>query len=274
MDTAKIVADPAGGYLAISHAGDSVNLAVSPDLLTWTFVRTLDAQATQPTIAPLQTGGWLTAVEFNSQRGAGAFLRIRHYASRAALLDGRFDRERTTPRTLSACHEGTPSIRSVTLEPDIDHSRIELEFHYHRDCDVDRQARGNLVDFTGWACTADTELDELLIAAANAVGRPVGGNIGGRDAFAVGQDAYTVYEVQHVKFDFGSWRLYLRNDDTSRVFDLPVNTHAGSTAFANPKVSALTGPSGNPILLVSAFVPSEGAAGGEAGQLIVYSELR
>ena len=75
MDTAKIVADPAGGYLAVSHAGDSVNLATSADLLTWTVHQTLDPQATQPTITALPTGGWLTAVEYNSQRGAGAFLR-------------------------------------------------------------------------------------------------------------------------------------------------------------------------------------------------------
>src|SRR6478672_699748 len=120
MDTAKIVANPAGGYLAVSHAGDSVNLATSEDLLSWTFVRTLDPQATQPAIRPLPTGGWLTAVEYNSQHGAGSFLRVRRYPDTAALLAGRFDRDRTMPRTLSACHEGTPTFRSVTPAPGSD----------------------------------------------------------------------------------------------------------------------------------------------------------
>jgi hypothetical protein len=272
MDTAKIVANPAGGYLAVSHTGDSVNLAASPDLLDWTFVRTLDPQATQPTIRLLPTGGWLTAVEYNSQHGAGAFLRVRHYADTATLLAGRFDRERTMPRALSACHEGTPTFRSATLAPDVDHSVIDIEFHYHRNCDVDRQARGRLIDFEAWSCTSDNALDQRLIDAARAVGRPVGGNIGGRDPFTFGSVDFTVYEVQHTKSDFGSWRLYLRNDETGNTVDLPVHTHRGSTAFANPKVTALTAPSGNQALLMSTFVPSEGSASGEAGQLIYYTE--
>lgn len=273
MDTAKIVTDPAGGYLAISHTGDSVNLATSEDLLNWTFRTTLDPQATQPTIRLLATGGWLTGVEFNSQHGAGAFLRVRHYPDRTALLDGRFDRERTVPRNLSPCHEGTPTFRSVTLDPDIDHGVIDIDFHFHRNCDVDRQAHGRLTNFDSWSCTADPALDQTLIAAARAVGRSVGGNIGGRDHFSVGTDSFTVYEVQHTKFDFGSWRLYLRNETTGHVCDLPITTHRGSTAFANPKVTVLAAPSGNPALLMSTFVPGEGSAAGEAGQLIYYTEF-
>ena len=58
MDTVKIIANPAGGYLGVYHTGDNVNLATSTDLLTWTFRRTLDPQATQPTICVLPTGGF------------------------------------------------------------------------------------------------------------------------------------------------------------------------------------------------------------------------
>src|SRR5689334_6807645 len=50
MDTVKIVADPAGGYLAVYHtysgAGPAVKLATSTDLLNWTYRRDLGTHAT------------------------------------------------------------------------------------------------------------------------------------------------------------------------------------------------------------------------------------
>src|SRR5690242_12932552 len=63
MDTLKVIDNPAGGYLGVYHTGDQVKVATSTDLLTWTFRRTLDPQATQPSILALPTGGYLTAVE-------------------------------------------------------------------------------------------------------------------------------------------------------------------------------------------------------------------
>jgi len=105
------------------------------------------------------------------------------------------------------------------------------------------------------------------------VGRRVGGNIGGRDHFEFARHGYTVFEVQHVKFDFGSWRLYLRKQSTGEIWALPITTHGGSTAFANPKVTVIAAPSGRPAVLTSVFVPGEGAAAGEAGQLIHYAEF-
>src|SRR6478672_8363780 len=181
MDTVKIITNPAGGYLGVYHTGNRVNLATSTDLLTWVFRRTLDAQASQPTIRALPTGGFLTAVEYNNLSGSDGLLRFRHYANLAALLAGTVNRERTIPRSLSACHEGTPNIYSVSLTPDIDHSIIDVGFHYHRNCDVDRQARGRLTNFTTWTAAADTGADDLLTRAAAAQGRAVGGNIGDRD---------------------------------------------------------------------------------------------
>ncbi len=54
---------------------------------------------------------------------------------------------------------------------------------------------------------------------------------------------------------------------------LPVVTHGGSTAFANPTVTALTSPAGRPAIVATVFIPSEGAADGEGGELIYYREL-
>ena len=244
MDTVKIIPSPAGGYLGVYHTGNSVHLATSTDLLTWVFRRTLDPQASQPTIRALPTGGFLTAVEYNNQAGSDGLLRFRHYANLSALLAGTANRERTIPRSLSPCNEGTPNIYSVSLTPDIDHSIIDVGFHYHRNCDVDRQARGRLTNFTSWAAAADTGSDDRLTAAAAAQGRVVNGNIGDRDTEMFDNTRYTVHELQYVKGDFGSWRLYLHNWQTGTATYVPVTTHGGSNAFANPTVTVITSPLG------------------------------
>ena len=206
MDTLKIIANPAGGYLGVYHRGDEVQLATSADLLTWTFRVTLDGQATQPTMCTLPTGGFLTAVEFNNQVGSGGQLRLRHYPNISALLTGSFNREKTITRTLSACNEGTPSMISVSLTPDIDHSVIDVAFHFQRDCDVDRQARGVLTNFSTWSAAADPGADNGLIAAAAVQGRIVNGNIGDRDTAVFDNIRYSLHEMQYTKGDFGSWR--------------------------------------------------------------------
>lgn len=272
MDTVKIISNPDGGYLGVYHSGDEVHLAGSTNLLDWQFLRTLDGAATQPTITALPTGAFLTAVEYNNQAGSGGRVRVRHYPTLIALLAGDFDRNTTLRRTLSRCHEGTPTIESVQLLPDIDHSRIELNFHYHRDCDVDRQAHGVLTDFTDFTAGPDTAADDRLIAAAAVAGHRVNGNIGDRDSAVVDGVRYSLYEVQYVKGDFGSWRIYLHDGTTGVAEYLPVCTHGGSTALANPTITVVTSPDGRPAIVVTLFVPTEGAAPGEAGQLIYFRQ--
>ena len=49
-----------------------------------------------------------------------------------------------------------------------------------------------------------------------------------------------------------------------------IHTDGGSTAFANPTVTALTAPNGQLAILVTLFVPGQGAAPGESGELIYY----
>jgi hypothetical protein len=175
-------------------------------------------------------------------------------------------------RTLSSCHEGTPSIYSASLIPDIDHSVIDVGFHYQRGCDLDRQARGRLTNFTGWTAVADTGLDAAITAAAAAQGQRVNGNIGDRDTVGYDNGRYSLHEVQYRKGDFGTWRVYLHTWQTGSIGYLPITTHGGSTAFANPSVTAIRAPSGRPAVAVSLFLPSEGAAPGEGGPLIYYRE--
>jgi hypothetical protein len=69
MDTAKVIASPTGGYLAVYHSGQTCHLATSTDLMGWTHQAVIDQPATQPTIAATADGGLLTAAEFNDGHG-------------------------------------------------------------------------------------------------------------------------------------------------------------------------------------------------------------
>ena len=112
MDTVKIITNPAGGYLAVYHTGNRVHLASSTDLLNWTFRRTLDPEASQPTICALPTGGFLTAAEFNNRRpaawsGSGTTRTWRRCSPALPTGSGRFPgrcpRATRAPRTSTRC---------------------------------------------------------------------------------------------------------------------------------------------------------------------------
>jgi hypothetical protein len=266
MDTAKVIPSPTGGYLAVYHSDQVCHLATSTDLMEWTHQAVVDEPATQPTIAATRDRGLLTAAEFND--GHGGRLRIRYWTTLDALLAGRPAREFVAARTLSACNEGTPSIRQISLDAGVDASRIELGFHYHRDCRVDRQARGTLTGFRGWTAATDPELDAAVERAAGAAGEQIGGNIGDRDHLRYLDDDYDLVEAQGRRGDFASWRVYLYDRAAGTAEQLDVVTHGGSTAFANPTATMLRDPSGRAAFMVTLFLPMEGAAPGEAGSLL------
>lgn len=269
MDTAKIIAAPAGGYLAVYHfsRGErfAVALARSTDLLHWTYVRVLARRASQPYIWPLPSGEFV--VGWESHLRGYRRLSFRYYASSAHLMTGRADRSFDAPHTLVPARryaEGTPNIYSVTLAPDIDHSAIEVGFHYFRDGEVDRQARGLLRDFSEWKTRREPAVDAAIEASG------VGGNIGDRDHVVYRCGDYNLVEGQRRRDDFGSWRVFLWDWRLGTARELAIRTHRGSSAFANPALTTLRGPDGAPVIVVSLFVPSDGAASGEAGQLIYY----
>jgi hypothetical protein len=262
MDTAKVIPSPAGGYLAVYHDGESCHLATSTDLMEWTHRAVVDEPATQPTVAATGDGGLLTAAEFND--GHGGRLRLRRWPTLDALLRGRPDREFLAPRTLSPCNEGTPSIRRLGPGGD----RVELGFHYHRDCQVDRQARGTLTGFRDWTAVTDPALDAAVERAAAAAGQRIGGNIGDRDHLRhLGRD-YDLIEAQGRRGDFATWRVYLYDRAAGTAEQLHIVTHRGSTAFANPTATMLRDPTGRASLMATLFLPMEGAAPGEAGSLL------
>ncbi len=271
MDTAKVIDKPGGGYLAVYHTGNVAKLATSTDLKTWRFRANLDPRASQPTIMATSDGGYLVALE--TETGNNGQIKLLHYRDLAALQTGRATRSFTAPRTLSSCNEGTPSITSAKLSPDLDHSVIELGMHYHRDCDTDREATARLTNFRQWKATPAPGTDSALTKAAATLGKKITGNIGDRDTLSYGGTRYSLNEVQLVKGQFGTWRTYLYDTTTGRARPLNITTHRGSRAFANPTISRITAPDGQPAILVALYLPVQGAAPGEAGELIYYRVL-
>ncbi|MFI6350155.1 hypothetical protein [Streptomyces sp. NPDC050560] len=265
MDAAKIIEDGDGGYLAVYHTMRDdgrfhASVATSSDLLNWTFAADLGTGASQPTLTRVSDGGFLVAWE----QDPGNHVALRYYTGRDTLLSASPAREFDAPQTLSTCPEGTPSIYSVQLSPDIDHSVIDLGGHYYRDCDVDRQMRATLTDFSSWSATPQPEVDNAMLYWG------VQGNIGDRDAVTFRGYTYGLFEGQYTKGDFGSWRTFVYDYATGNADTTAIRTAGGSLAFANPTVTALKAPDGRDAILVTLFVPSQNSAPGESGELIYY----
>ena len=101
------------------------------------------------------------------------------------------------------------------------------------------------------------------------VGERIGGNIGDRDHLRhLGRD-YDLIEAQGRRGDFATWRVYLHDRTAGTTERLEIVTHKGSTAFANPTATALRDPAGREAIMVTMFLPLEGAAPGEAGSLSI-----
>jgi hypothetical protein len=273
MDTVKIVADPTtkGRYLAVYHwlAGSlfSVGVATSTDLRHWTYARTLDTAASQPYLAFSPKKGPILAVEGQSP----SHLRFYYWTTVAGMLGTaapykRFD----APKTLSTCAEGTPGITAVSYKSSsstiTSGSTITVGHHYYANCQTDREAVGTLTNFGKWSTAAAPAVDQQLIDA----GAP--GKHGDRDQFTYQGGQWTLYEGSvTVASGMGDWRNFLSNGTQSR--QLNIHTANGSTAFANPSVTVLADPSGVPSLLVTEFIPSQGAGARESGELIFWQPL-
>ena len=268
LDTIKIIENPEGGYLAVYHAwsGDEflVYLATSTDLLRWTFTTILEAGASQPTIASLPNGGYLVAFE---KEADGSHLRFAYYSDPAGLFEGVPERIFDVPLTLSPFHEGTPNIYGVAMGESITDSRIVTGFHYFDDrLGVDRVATGVLRNFTTWTAEDATAYNEALVSEG------AKGNIGDRDDGAFLGEEYIVQEVQFAAGDWSSWRVFLYEVSADNFALLNIKSHSGSTAFANPTFTVLKSPNGADCVVVTYFVPQEGAKSGESGQWIFYTE--
>jgi hypothetical protein len=273
MDALKVVAYPRG-YVGVYHSstpqGFVVRVATSTDLRTWTYWSQLDTSASQPTLSVLSDGGYVLAAEADTGGRAGPgrrWLRFRHYADWQALLSARPDRTFNASHTLTAAArgaEGTPNIYSASIERNIDHSHIEVGFHYLTR-GVDREARGVLTNFSSWATRHDESLDRAL-AEIGMLGKH-----GDRDTVEIGATVFTIVESQNGSD--GIWQIQLLDPAARTIRRLSINTAGGSKSFANPTLTIVTLPSGQKGLVVTLFIPRTGSAPGEAGELFYYREL-
>lgn len=261
MDTVKVIeTSSTPKYVAVYHNCSTnpchVLLATSSDLRSWTFKRTLETDGSQPAIKMINSDkSYLLAYE-----GSVSHLVVVHYSSLANLLAGVSDFRKDIADNLGSC-EGTPNIYSPVTYSGMSSSVIHIGFHYSN-CSADQEATGTLTNGSAWCDSVSSWLNTAIRNAGAA------GKIGDRDAVWHGGRLYDLLEANTSSvFSFANWRLYLYGFTEGSAVQVPVHTAGGSTAFANPAVTGLTGPDGTKKLVVSIFIPSEGAATGESGEL-------
>lgn len=269
MDCAKIIQDPNGGYLAVYHVEQSggqfsVYLATSSDLVHWTYQVSLGTGASQPTVQLLSNGGFLVLWEQVNSSGGDNHIRFNYYSSRANLLAGTVTQTYDAAQSLSTCAEGTPNIYSVNLVPDLANSVIDVGGHYNSNCSVDQQQRGSLVNFSHWVTTPEPQINNAVKYWG------VAGNIGERDALDYRGYNFELIEGDAVAGNWADWDIYCYDFQTGNADKLSITTAGGSTSFANPRITRLIAPNGEPAIVTTIFIPSQGAASGEAGELIYY----
>jgi hypothetical protein len=263
MDSAKIIADANGEFLAVYHTYVNgkpyVNLAKSDDLQNWVWqVRLSDENggASQPSL--LREGnGFVVAWEQEPHN----HLKFEFFPDETSLLKATATRVFDAPMVFSKCANGTPTLYSATEE------NVDFGFHYYSDCQVDREARGTM-NWQKFTPTKNPDLDSAVLRWG------VQGNIGGRTGFVTYKSQiFQFVEGQFKKGDFSSWRIFVVDKQGKYSAQLKMQTRGGSTAFANPWVATVDF-KGKPAVVVSAFIPREGAANGEANELIFYRLLQ
>jgi hypothetical protein len=281
MDVLDPIADPAGGYLGVYHTAFGpypwefrISLAQSSDLINWTRIVVLDPLgASMPTLRAVPGNpGFLLAYEKKIPH-LGNIVRLRYYASLAALEAGHFAAQRDLPQTFSPFNDGTPTILSITWHHALARSVIHIGFHYETEArggrGPDREAIGTLVDFKRWTARAQTPLDTDL----NRTG--LSGSHGDWRQFSFAGDRWRIYEGQTTWGDFGTWRVVLEDTSSDQLYPLTLSSDAQtiSGSVANPTVAVLPGPGGTGQVLVVTLYLFTADAPALPGELIYYQPL-
>ncbi len=273
LDTLKIIENPNGGYLGVYHsyAGGEfqIRLATSTDLINWIYKTTLAPNSSQPTLAyHAEADAYLLVHEqwMNPNSIWPARLKFQYYSSLDDLLNANPSRTYLAPSILSFL-EGTPNVYNISD----DGNTIEVGFHFYNNT-RDVSVRGTLTNFLsenpGWQTEIQTDYNNKLIS------KGVNGNIGDRDYGWIFKGEYNIQEGQLASGDWASWRVWLYDYELEDFTFLNVRTHGVSIAFANPTFTVLTSPNNLPCVVVTYFLPREGAAPGELAQLIFYTEYQ
>lgn len=256
LDGLAILPAPDGGFVGVSHWWSEppgefhIGLSTSTDLLTWTWRAELARRASQPAIREASDGGYVVAWEQEPDN----HLAFAWYPTWDDLLAARPSKTFEAQQQLSDCAEGTPSLTAASSR------RVDFGFHYFADCDLDREARGRM-DWSDWSADKRTDLDAWVLAHG------VTGGIGDRDTLRFRGQEFMLVEAMTVRDDWSTWKVYLV--DGAVATPLAFSTDGGSRAFTNPSAEVVD-LDDQATLVVSLFVPQEGAAIGEAGSLVYY----
>lgn len=134
LDTIKIIENPEGGYLGVYHyvlnGNFQARLATSTDLLNWIFIRIIEENASQPTIAKAPNGAYIIAFEkhlSNDEHRLG----FHYYTNLQSLLSGNASANKVADLTLGnkTRLEGTPNIYNFTAVNS--KMLVHVGFHYN-----------------------------------------------------------------------------------------------------------------------------------------------
>jgi hypothetical protein len=266
MNCVKIIKRTGGDdFIAVYHTYVNnvprVNLAVSTDLLQWTWTQELAVHASQPTITiPIdQPEGYILVWEDTPS----IHLKFTFYATWDDLKTGTAQKTHEVSRTLSRCAEGTPNIYG---KPTVDN--IDVGFHFSDGCTLDRQARATLTNFSIWTqIEKQPDVDKALFHYG------VRGSIRDRDALSDFEGyEFAIIEGQFQPRSENAWRIFLFDSQTRTADQVPLITDGKSQVFTNPTMT-LTTLNGQRILLVTLLILKEKSAPGEAGELIYYRKF-
>ncbi|MFT6862380.1 MAG: hypothetical protein ACJAVK_000938 [Akkermansiaceae bacterium] len=271
LDVFQPAHDSSKSYYGVSHSlkkgAFSVHLSRSSDLKKWIHIRELDRHGSQATVHKTENGAFLMAYEKDAPNSC--WLRLRHYPDLTALTAGKFDREFDIPRSLAPTAEGTPSFENVEMKNgDLTQSKITLRFHAYENAQVDQLAKGTLTNFKNWKASPSPKINTALKKLGG------NGNLGDRSKFAWHNQTYYLQEVQGTRSDWGSWGIFLCDNDGFPLKRIAPITPGKSTAFSNPSVSALKDQKGNDLLVFTAFLHRKGSAPNEAGQMLLAFPVR
>jgi hypothetical protein len=282
LDTIKIIENPLVGYLGVYHFNIGgifhVRLATSKDLRNWTFNRTIEDYASQPTICEAPNGAFIVAFEKHVFIGTKEerHLGFYYFPNLTSLLTNSSSYKLIAPLTVAVQLEGTPNIYNVTIKEST--MKVCVGFHYNDASGLDRVAVGHLTipldnpKNMVWNCTRPQSefVQKLLQTDPN-----IKGHIGDMDYGQIFGRNFTVIEAQYVKGDDSTWGIFLYDHLTSNFVKLNIRTQKGSTSFANPTFTMLKSPNRKDCIVITYFVHTykNAAQPGEGGELIFYKEF-
>ena len=286
LDTLKIIENRRGGYLGVYHYSPTensrdfnVSLAISTDILNWKFNRTIEPEASQPTIAQAPNGAYIVAFEKHVFIGTKEerHLGFYYFPNLTSLLTNSSAYKFIAPLTVAARNEGTPNIYNITIENSI--MQVLVGFHYNDASGLDRVAVGHLIipldnpQNMIWNCTKPQQKynQELLETYPD-----IEGHIGDRDYGQIFGRNFTLQEAQYVRGNDSTWAVFLYDHLTNTFDELNIKTHKGSKSFANPTFTVLNSPAGDIRIIMTYFLHTAGNAAmpGEGGELIFTKKLQ